>query len=513
MHAGGSRVSLRWQLALLVALCVLPLLGFGALLVQRYSAQLLTQVEGETLLLAKKVMAEVDREWASVEGGLAVLATSDDLIQGRWEAFRRQAHSAIAAGMSRNYVVTDAQGRQLFNTLVPAGQALPEGGTPPELLTVLQGRPALTGWFLGPVTGQPTVAMGVPVRAAGEVRYALNVGLPAARLSDFLTRQPLPDGWLIALIDRSGRIVTRSREGQRYAGQPVTTDLAAALAQGAEGKVLATTKEGIPVYTAFTTSERWGWRVAVGAPVHLLQAEQQRVLRGLVLAGGLALVAGILMAAWLAQRVLTTVRALNQAAANLHRGGALELPPLQLKEAEEVGRALERAAQSMEQVQYLANHDPLTGLANRGLFFEVGRQRLELARRQQRPLALLALDLDGFKPVNDHHGHAVGDALLKEVADRLLETSRSADVVARLGGDEFVLLLSDTDADQARQTGERLLAALAPPWSAAPQPVTVSIGLALYPADGERLEDLLLQADRALYAAKAAGKQRLSARP
>ncbi|MFO1252324.1 MAG: sensor domain-containing diguanylate cyclase [Inhella sp.] len=507
----AARYSLKLQLGLLVAVCVLPPLAFGGLLVQRYCEQLRAQVHGQTLLLAKKVMAEVDSEWAAIEGGLAVLATSDDLAQGRLEDFRQRAQAAIASGILLNYVITDAQGRQLLNTLVPPGQPLPQEGTPPALQRVFsERRTALTDWFIGPVTGRATVAMGVPVRVGDEVRYSLNMGLPAARLSEFLTRQALPDGWLVALIDRSGRIVTRSREAARFMGQPITPDLAEALRQQREGRLIGTTKEGVPVYTAFTTSERWGWRVAVGAPVDLLQAEQRHLLRGLAVAGALALLAGVLTAMWLARRVLATVHALNHAAATLHQGSALQLPQLQLREAEEVGQALQRAAQAMEQVQYLANHDPLTGLANRGLFFELGRQRLELARRQQRPLALLALDLDGFKGVNDHEGHAAGDAVLKEVAQRLQASCRSADVVARLGGDEFMLLLGDSDAEQARQTGERLLAALAPPWAATQQPVSVSIGLALFSGGEEDLEALMLRADRALYAAKAAGKHRLS---
>lgn len=507
----AARYSLKLQLALLVGLCVLPLLVFGGLLVQRYCDQLLSQVEGQTLLLAKKFMAEVDSEWAAIEGGLAVLATSDDLAQGRLEDFRQRAQAAIASGILLNYVITDAQGRQVLNTLVPPGQPLPQSGTPPSLRRVFaERRTVLTDWFVGPVTGRPTVAMGVPVRVGDEVRYSLNMGLPAGRLNEFLTRQSLPDGWLVALIDRSGHIVTRSREAARFMGQPVTPDLAQALSRQREGQMVGTTKEGVRVYTAFTTSERWGWRVAVGAPVALLQAEQLRLLRQLALAGTLALLAGVLMAVFLARRVLATVRALNQAAATLQQGGALQLPELQLREAEEVGQALQRAAQAMEQVQYLANHDTLSGLANRGLFFELGRQRLELARRQQRPLALLALDLDGFKGVNDQEGHAAGDAVLKEVAQRLQATCRSADVVARLGGDEFMLLLSDCDATQAQQTAERLLAALAPPWAATQQPVTVSIGVALSPGGGDTLEELMLHADRSLYAAKAGGKHRYS---
>jgi diguanylate cyclase (GGDEF)-like protein len=219
-------------------------------------------------------------------------------------------------------------------------------------------------------------------------------------------------------------------------------------------------------------------------------------------------VLGLLAASWIAGRVLSTVRGLNAAAQRLQQGGRFEMPELQLREAEAVGAAMQQAARAMEQVKYLAQHDPLTGLANRLLFVELARHQIAVAQRQQQSLALLALDLDGFKAVNDGDGHAAGDKVLKQAAQRLLAACRAADVVARIGGDEFMVLLGPTEVGQADATAARILQALSQPYQGSAAAVSASIGLALLPRDGDTLEQLMAAADAALYAAKAAGKNR-----
>lgn len=187
----------------------------------------------------------------------------------------------------------------------------------------------------------------------------------------------------------------------------------------------------------------------------------------------------------------------------------MSLPRAQLREAEAVTDAMRRAALAMEQVKYLAQHDGLTGIANRMLFVELANHRIALARRQNQSLALLAVDLDGFKAVNDTDGHAAGDRVLKQAAARLEASCREADIAARLGGDEFVVLLGSTDAANAERTGERLIEALAQPYAGTGQPVSASVGLAFFPEHGQTLEALMGSADAALYEAKAAGKHRL----
>lgn len=164
-----------------------------------------------------------------------------------------------------------------------------------------------------------------------------------------------------------------------------------------------------------------------------------------------------------------------------------------------------------ESFAHLATHDALTGLANRFLLLEQMGKACARAEREGGGAALLLLDLDGFKAVNDRLGHAAGDALLRRIAERLQGLCRAADTAARLGGDEFVLLLEDLSrADAVAATAERILQSLAAPISLQGEEVRVgvSIGIALYPADGADPGVLLRHADLALYRAKAGGRGR-----
>jgi diguanylate cyclase (GGDEF)-like protein len=165
-----------------------------------------------------------------------------------------------------------------------------------------------------------------------------------------------------------------------------------------------------------------------------------------------------------------------------------------------LARALRHAVERQERENALAHqalHDPLTKLPNRTLFFDRLRQALSRLGRTQTCLAVLFLDLDRFKEVNDRHGHDAGDRLLVDVAARLGEALRGGDTAARIGGDEFVVLCEDvTDADEARLITGRLLAQL---------PASASVGIALA-ADGTQCPDAVVRdADAAMYVAKRGG--------
>jgi len=505
-----ERFSLRTSLVILVLACVVPLMALGGVLLVRQEFQLREQTQARTQLLTRSVLAEVERELTAVEAGLSVLATAQSLQGGNFAAFHQQATAAVRGPVASNILLTDPEGRQLLNTLQPYGRPLAFNGKPAAMDAVMAGDDAVLSKLLtAPATGQPTVVLGVPVRLDGQPRYGLAAAMPAAAWSRLLARQPLPEGWLVALLDQDGLIVARSRDAERFIGQPAVPELLQAMQAQREGHLHTRTKEGIAVTTSHLRSARWGWTVAVGAPEHLLRTERTTVTL-LVLAGGLLALALGLGVAWrIAGRVLATVHGLNAAARALQRGEPLHLPRVQLREAEAVAQAMQRAAVTMEQVKYLAQHDGLTGIANRMLFIELARHRLALARRQSHTLALLAIDLDGFKAVNDTDGHAAGDGVLKQAAGRLEAACREADVAARLGGDEFMVLLGSTDASNAERTGQRLIDALAQPYAGTAQPVSASVGLALFPEHGETLEALMARADEALYAAKAAGKHRL----
>jgi len=161
------------------------------------------------------------------------------------------------------------------------------------------------------------------------------------------------------------------------------------------------------------------------------------------------------------------------------------------------------------QISQLAYHDVLTGLLNRFSLQNQLDHALAVAHREQRALAVIFLDLDRFKTINDTMGHAVGDALLKDVAYRLRDNVRDSDIVARLGGDEFVVALTDVDdATAAARVADKLLHALAERYRIGENELhsTASIGVAFYPDDGKDGETLMKNADTAMYHAKSQGR-------
>ena len=165
-----------------------------------------------------------------------------------------------------------------------------------------------------------------------------------------------------------------------------------------------------------------------------------------------------------------------------------------------------------EKLEFLAHHDVLTGLPNRALFSEHLEQALSLAHREQKGLALLFIDLDEFKPVNDRHGHAVGDILLRQVGMRIRDVLRRSDVVGRIGGDEFMVLLGriGNPLDAAR-IAEKVRRALASPFLIDDKALSIgsSIGVALFPEHGHDAVELTRHADQAMYQAKHAGRDQV----
>jgi two-component system cell cycle response regulator len=158
-----------------------------------------------------------------------------------------------------------------------------------------------------------------------------------------------------------------------------------------------------------------------------------------------------------------------------------------------------------------ALHDALTGLPNRRLLADRLETAMQYARRHQQMIAVMYMDLDGFKQVNDLHGHACGDALLKEIANRLRNVTRQEDTVARIGGDEFIIVLSEVASEgDVLRPASTILHSLDRPIDIGHVSVNVtgSIGIAFYPKDGEDTAALFARADEALYSAKHAGKNR-----
>ena len=239
-----------------------------------------------------------------------------------------------------------------------------------------------------------------------------------------------------------------------------------------------------------------------GRPL-LLQAGQ---LAGLPAA--LQIAAGALSSCWLAVPLYCSMGSIGvlalQGSQDAVIGTAQDQDLLQFV-AKQLATAIERR-QLQTQMQFMAMHDELTRLPNRRLFHDRLHTAFARAHRQEGRLSLLFLDLNNFKRVNDDHGHACGDLLLQTVASRLRDCMRETDTLARMGGDEFVVLLESnvTPADVSL-IEQKIHAALAAPLqlgNGQQLQITVSIGVAHYPDDGDTMQLLLRHADRAMYASK-----------
>lgn len=173
-------------------------------------------------------------------------------------------------------------------------------------------------------------------------------------------------------------------------------------------------------------------------------------------------------------------------------------------------RDITERKRSQAKIEHLAHHDALTGLPNRNLYIERVERAISRAQRSSKSLALLFVDLDKFKPINDDLGHEAGDMVLKAVADRMAACVRTTDTVARFGGDEFVAVLENLDHwENAAVVAQKILDTLTAPvdvTDGVTATVGASIGISIFPHDGKTMDDLARAADEAMYAVKEAGR-------
>ena len=232
---------------------------------------------------------------------------------------------------------------------------------------------------------------------------------------------------------------------------------------------------------------------------------------------------GVVLAAGVSRVVTQPLQAMVAAAQAFSRGQAHGALPVHRKDEvgdlarsfhdmeQQISRQITELNASRDAMAHLAHHDALTGLPNRRMFEQRLAQALELSRRSGRDCALLFVDLDDFKAINDTRGHAVGDLVLQAVARVILGAVRQADTVARLAGDEFTVLCENVDSEEAAlQIVAKLEQAFAPPLDieGQPFPVRASIGVSLFPRDAQDAHTLLASADAAMYRVKQSHRPR-----
>lgn len=496
--------------ALVLASFVPAALLAAALLVEDFRQDRM-RLERDAIATARAMAHATEIDLVSVSRVAQILASSQRLQEGDLAGFYRHAREVAALEIGANVVLSDADGRQVLNTFRPLGEPLAAHGNPAQLRAVFAtGRPVISDLYLGGVLRRPVIGVDVPVFRDGKVAYALSIGVLPDRFRSILAGQKLPPGWIGAVFDTTGTVVARTQEHERFVGGKGAAALVERMAVATEGVIETDTLEGIPVVSVFSRSPLTGWTVALGIPRRdFTEAITQRTAT-VLLAALVALGLGLVLASRVGAGIARSIRGLVDPAARLGRGESVAVPPLGLAEANEVGAALASASRMIASAEHRARHDALTGLANRALFLEAAARQVEMGKRERSRSAILYIDLDGFKPVNDRHGHATGDALLRAVAERLRNGVRATDIAARLGGDEFAVLLVHADAEQAAAIAAKLVDSLSAPYELGAHAVEVgaSIGVAGFPESGASAEEVLKRADEAMYRAKSGGRRR-----
>jgi len=386
--------------------------------------------------------------------------------------------------------------------------------------------------------GRPAVILAT--RVANAQGVALGVVVVNVDLEGFFAQlaADMPKEFELFLVNHQGDFLIHPDPTQTFGfdrGRRIlvqdefveTADLVA----GKVGQVLIETRSGrydkTPVVLAFlgrkvaVTSNEESFIVGVSQPLAaVLQRSDQLGATMLQILAALCLVC-IVLSVLLARYVARPINAMSTSLQHFANGGQVVGLPIERRDEfgmlarsfdqmqHQINLQFAELQDSRQEFEHLARHDMLTGLPNRRLFQDRLDHALARARRSGRKLALLFIDLDRFKEINDQVGHDAGDAVLQAVAARLAASTRESDTVARLGGDEFVVLLDDPSSqDQIATIAQKLLAALKPeiPFESYCLHAVASIGISQYPQDGQTATEILANADRAMYQAKAAGR-------
>ncbi|MBP7639620.1 MAG: diguanylate cyclase, partial [Thauera sp.] len=384
---------------------------------------------------------------------------------------------------------------------------------------------------------QPTVQFATPVAdAAGIVRGVIVINVDLNGVFALLAAD-LPPDFQLFLTNGSGDYLIHPDASRTFGfdkGRRVRVQdefpAAATLVEGRVSDIVIEAPSGPHAHTAvvaaFITAQAQvnteDGRFVLGLAQPLDSILERATPLGrmmLQIVIGLSL-AGILIASVLARAITRPINALSTAVEHFSDDG--RGPALPLRRKDEIGALARRFAELRTQIaqqmgelhqrrselEHLAQHDALTDLPNRALFDDRMRVALAAARRDNSHLALLFIDLDRFKPINDRLGHAAGDRVLKGVAERIRHNIRESDTAARIGGDEFVVLLPGiASAEDAEVVANKIRAAIDRPFTIDGHElaISVSLGVAHYPQDGTDATSLARHADTAMYRDKAAG--------
>ncbi|MGV1757244.1 diguanylate cyclase domain-containing protein [Rhizobium sp. A22-96] len=504
----SKKPTIRSSLISLVMACIIPAgLAEAGLAYHSFRVEQ-QQLLDDTLATARALTGALDRQMLAAQGALVALATSPALTSGDHRTFYDQAKEVQDQQQADNVVLSEPSGQQIINTLVPYGTALPMSRSPRFDKLLEADRPIITDLFIGAVSKEPHFSIQMPVRRSGRVVYTLTIGIFPKRIAEILPRQNTYPGQVSGILDSSGVIVARSKGQDQYVGKTVPSEILDQVSHRDEGYFPTIMADGTPAILLFSRSPATHWITYLTIPQPFFTQKLWDSLKWVILIPLLFAVIALIYVWIVGGAIAKSITDLITPALALGYGQKIELRPLYLREADEVGKALVEASSILRAARHEAQHDRLTGLANRTLLDERLQQQLVWCKQKQLSMAVLYIDLDGFKAVNDSHGHEVGDRLLCSVASRLGTIVASSDLAARMGGDEFVILLTESNAAEAREVADKIIHLVSAPYHFEDLTISISasVGIAKFPDDGPTAQALLGAADEAMYADKRNGR-------
>ena len=511
MVAQPNAPGIRLSLAALSIACILPIVLIAAILIFNVYERQQEQLIVDTMSRVKAISSAVDRDFAITQSALQALSNAGSLDKGDFTAFQTQAIETAKSLHVSNIVLLDLNAQPLMSTNRALDQLLPKLDKPLLMQHILEtGKPEVSDLFWGPILNRYIYAIGVPVTRNGQVVYTLNAAATNEQLHSILKDQGLPESWNVIVSDSVGNVVINLHDQDKSLGKKIIPRLMQRLSTSTEEAFETTTQTGSRMFVVYNRSTATGWTISVYMPLDEVKGNRS-ALALMILSSIVALGVGLTLAWLIGGKITSSITALIKPARALGSRERVDIPTLFFKEANALRQALLDAEMTLRTAQHEALHDPLTGMANRAMFELTVEQQLLLCQRNHSALSIMYIDLDGFKAVNDTHGHGVGDLLLVEVASRIKSAARRSDVAARVGGDEFVIALINSDAIHGQVIAKTLLNELSEPYQFGDieARISASIGIAGFPESGTDLSTLLKSADQAMYEAKTTGKRRI----
>jgi signal transduction histidine kinase len=339
-------LSVRTQIVGLVLAVVVPLLAFSAFLVHRSAEHEQESMAGTVRERAQTASATIDHELSLLRARLFALAGSSYLQAGNFAAFHVQASQAVNVDGLR-IVLSDLSGQEVINTRVPFGEKLPVTTDVDAIRRVVAtGQPDISDLTRDAVTGEPVIAINVPVFRDDRLAYVLSLDV-APRIPRILARLELPKDWIAAVSDRKGFTIGRSREADRYTGQMVRPEIMQRYRASDSGWFPIISRDGVPVYNAFTHVRLAGWAVGMGIPDDILFAPVRRSTLVLMLAGVVTMLIALVTASVIGRHIAKPISELVTYAFIVGRGERIPLHSTGLMETDAVVRSLHQAGEHL----------------------------------------------------------------------------------------------------------------------------------------------------------------------